>query len=259
MYEKQSRRAFPRQVAVVVLCMVLAFVVVQLVDPVVRHIVNGTSSGAGAGIDHTTPLPPALALRYGLLVSLVVGLAAALSLWGRRPTTEAWAAGSRGEEDLGRRLERLAGSGRSLCVVHDRRLPGRGGANIDHLVVAPSGVHVIDAKRWSGGAEIRGGRRGPRLVAGGRDQTAKVARSMASQVAAVAGVLRQQGWTAVPVHRRVVLVGRGLGWLAGPGVVEGIWVGSRGELAAELDRPGSLADDQVLALGRLLADHLPPA
>jgi hypothetical protein len=39
-------------------------------------------------------------------------------------------------------------------VIHDRRIPGSF-ANIDHIVAAPSGVYVIDAKDWKGQVEIR--------------------------------------------------------------------------------------------------------
>ncbi len=35
-------------------------------------------------------------------------------------------------------------------MLHDRRWPGSSSANIDHLVVGPSGVFVIDTKSWSG-------------------------------------------------------------------------------------------------------------
>lgn len=38
-------------------------------------------------------------------------------------------------------------------MLHDRRWPGSCNANIDHLVVGPSGVFVIDTKSWSG--EVR--------------------------------------------------------------------------------------------------------
>jgi len=37
---------------------------------------------------------------------------------------------------------------RRLWILHDRRIPGSR-ANIDHIVVAPSGVWIIDAKRYS--------------------------------------------------------------------------------------------------------------
>lgn len=65
-------------------------------------------------------------------------------------------AGYVGEREVCRALSALA-----LDGVHhfdDRRLAGDvvRRANIDHLVVAPSGVYVVDAKNWSGRIAVRG-------------------------------------------------------------------------------------------------------
>ena len=56
------------------------------------------------------------------------------------------------------RLEKLLG-GTGVRLLHDRRVPGHGQANIDHIAVGPGGVTVIDAKTrrgkirrdWEGG------------------------------------------------------------------------------------------------------------
>lgn len=40
-------------------------------------------------------------------------------------------------------------------VFHDVRWPGRKLANVDHVVVGPGGVFVIDSKNWSGRVEVR--------------------------------------------------------------------------------------------------------
>ncbi|MCY7288237.1 MAG: NERD domain-containing protein [Cryobacterium sp.] len=56
-------------------------------------------------------------------------------------STRAWAVGARGEEVLGQRLDKIAGPG--VHVLHDRRIPGTR-VNIDHIVVGPTGVLVID-------------------------------------------------------------------------------------------------------------------
>ena len=58
-----------------------------------------------------------------------------------RPTS--WQQGAAGEEAVGRRFERLIREG--FAVLHDRRKPGSRW-NIDHIVVGPQGVYVIDAK-----------------------------------------------------------------------------------------------------------------
>ena len=40
-------------------------------------------------------------------------------------------------------------------VLHDLRWPGRRFANVDHVVIGPPGVFVIDSKNWSGQITVR--------------------------------------------------------------------------------------------------------
>jgi len=42
-------------------------------------------------------------------------------------------------------------------VLHDVPWPGRPRTTIDHVVVGPAGVFVVDAKNWSGKVVVRGG------------------------------------------------------------------------------------------------------
>lgn len=102
------------------------------------------------------------------------GVAVALST--EKQSTKAWSTGAVGEERVGAVLDRLASESRH--VLHDRRIPGSR-ANIDHLVVGPSGVWVIDAKRYAGKPErrVEGGFLRPRvekLFVKGRDKTSLV-------------------------------------------------------------------------------------
>lgn len=60
-------------------------------------------------------------------------------------STKAWSVGAEGERIVSEMLASIAGN--LLRVLHDRRIP-RTRANIDHLVVAPTGVFVVDAKRY---------------------------------------------------------------------------------------------------------------
>lgn len=99
------------------------------------------------------------------------GLAVALS--DERQSTKAWDRGAVAEERLGARLDALAAYG--LAVFHDRRIPGSM-ANIDHIVISPGGIWVIDAKRYKGRPELKieGGIFRPRvekLLVSGRDCT----------------------------------------------------------------------------------------
>ena len=56
-------------------------------------------------------------------------------------TTRAWKIGSAGEAKLAAGLEGVEG----VTVLHDRRVPATRG-NIDHIVIGPAGVFVVDAK-----------------------------------------------------------------------------------------------------------------
>jgi len=62
---------------------------------------------------------------------------------------EAWRVGAAGERTVARRLGRTRG----VIVLSDRAWPGRR-ANLDHVVVAPSGVFVIDTKAYGGRVEL---------------------------------------------------------------------------------------------------------
>ena len=94
---------------------------------------------------------------------------------------QAWERGARGEELAAAALTKHVTP--EVTLLHDRRIPGRG--NIDHIAIAPSGVWVIDTKRYRGRVSIQRrliGRR--RLMIAGRDQT-KLIDGLERQVAAV--------------------------------------------------------------------------
>lgn len=119
-----------------------------------------------------------------------------LALTDEPQSTRAWARGARGEEKLAEALADLPG----IQVLHDRRVPGTPG-NIDHLVVAPAGVFVVDAKRYQGTIRIRdrGGlfRTDLRLHVGDHD-CSKLADNMGWQVATVERVLGSAGLEVMP-------------------------------------------------------------
>jgi hypothetical protein len=91
---------------------------------------------------------PGLPLYARLVVSVVTMGAA----WWRvrfrpSPETRAWQRGAAGERHVARLLEPLVEHG--WGVHHDLRVPGSK-ANIDHVVVGPPGIFVVDAKHYSG-------------------------------------------------------------------------------------------------------------
>ena len=107
----------------------------------------------------------------------------ALALTGDPQSTRAWERGSIGEQKLAAALAGLE----DLIVLHDRRVPGTRG-NIDHILIAPAGVFVVDAKHYAGLIQIRdrGGlfNRDERLYVGSRD-CSDLATSMSWQTSAV--------------------------------------------------------------------------
>lgn len=88
----------------------------------------------------------------GLALALA-GVSLAAMAWFELPQhVLAWRRGAIGEEDTARVLARLPPS---FVVLHDRAVPGSK-ANIDHIVVGPPGVFVVETKRYSGKLTVRG-------------------------------------------------------------------------------------------------------
>jgi hypothetical protein len=88
--------------------------------------------------------PGGAALAVGMALPTMLGLCGALCAMrahGRHP--ERWRQGAAGEVATGAALASLPG--RRWAVMHDLRVPGSR-ANIDHLVIGPTGVWVIDTK-----------------------------------------------------------------------------------------------------------------
>jgi hypothetical protein len=103
--------------------------------------------GASGGI-----LGSLLAPRLSLIL---VGLAAVAVGWGLRfkpsPDAVAWRRGAAGERRTARLLDPLERHG--WAVLHDLAVPGSQ-ANIDHLVIGPGGVFVIDSKQYRGRLQL---------------------------------------------------------------------------------------------------------
>lgn len=96
-----------------------------------------------------------LSWRAGLLAAVVVAAADTIRQWRRHSPAAAWRKGARGEQKTARILRRL--ERRGYTVLHDRAIPGSQ-ANIDHLVIGPSGVWVVDSKAWHRNTRISGAR-----------------------------------------------------------------------------------------------------
>jgi hypothetical protein len=170
------------------------------------------------------------------------GLAVALS--SERQSTRAWSTGALGEERVGGVLNVLQSE--RLAVLHDRRIPGSR-ANIDHLVVNPGGVWVVDAKRYKGKPErrVEGGLFRPRvelLYVGGRNKTTLV-EGVQWQVEKVQDALGD-----VPVGGILCFVDAEWGLLDGPFSVDGVEVTWPKKLASRVATgPTGSVDVQAVA------------
>ncbi len=181
---------------------------------------------------------------------------------GPKQSTHAWAKGAAGEARLGAFLEReLAGD---AILLHDRRIPG-GRSNIDHIAIGPSGVWVIDAKRYTGRVEKRdvGGwfKTDIRVYVGGRDQT-QLVHAMPRQVEAARDALASvPAFADIPVRAAVCFTSSdwGLLNLGKPFTIGDVLVTYPGGLRDALRLPVALDHDTIGRIAARLAAELAPA
>ena len=133
-----------------------------------------------------------------------------------------------------------------LFVLHDRRRPGTA-ANIDHLVVAPSGVWVIDAKRYSGLVTKtdrgRWFKADVRLTVGGHDRT-KLIEGVHKQVSDVQRIVDSAPGPSVPVHGALCFIDAEFRLFAKPFTIDGVVITWGKALRQRLGTAGNL-DESV--------------
>jgi hypothetical protein len=80
---------------------------------------------------------------------------AAVAAWRVRPDSDPdrWARGAAGEAATADLLTHLP---RRFVVLHDRQIPGAR-ANVDHLVIGPTGVWLVDSKSYRARLRVRRG------------------------------------------------------------------------------------------------------
>jgi Nuclease-related domain len=194
--------------------------------------------------------------RWGRLAPLV-GV-----VQGPKQTTTAWAKGATGEQRLAAYLEKELGD--TAALIHDRRIPGRK-ANIDHLIVGPSGVWVVDAKRYTGRVERRDVsglfRSDLRVYVGGRDQT-KLILKMPPQADAVRAALAAvPAYADTPVHTAICFTSSdwGLLNLGKPFLIDDVLITYPGALPDRIRTPQTLSPDRISRIAARLAADLPRA
>jgi hypothetical protein len=172
-------------------------------------------------------------------------------------STKAWRVGAVGEEKLARALSGIAG----IRTLHDRSVPGTRG-NIDHIIIAPAGVFVVDAKNYEGLIAVRdrGGlfQTDLRLFVGRRD-CSKLADNMDWQCNAVTRVIQRLALVAQPPVTGVLCFVDGE-WplLMAPESYKGVRLEGTRSIRKLIISKQSLDPDAIALLAQAIAAALPP-
>jgi hypothetical protein len=189
--------------------------------------------GVGGGV-----LGSLLAPRLGLVVA---ALAAAATGWGLRfrPSSDAvaWQQGAAGERRTARLLDPLERQG--WAVLHDLAVPGSR-ANLDHLVIGPGGVFMVDSKHYRGRLRLDGSGR----LWHGRYPLAPTLRAVSFEADRAAQVLVDPDVVVVPI---VAVHGAPVPW--GKVVMNGVPVVAARRLPSMLrELPAVLGPERVAAV-----------
>jgi Nuclease-related domain len=189
--------------------------------------------GVGGGV-----LGNLLASRLGLVLSGLVTAAAAWALRFRpSPDAVAWRRGAAGERRTARLLSPLERHG--WVVLHDLAVPGSS-ANLDHLVIGPGGVFVIDSKHYRGRLQLDSSGR----LRHGRYPLAPALRAVDFEADQAAQVLPDPDVVVVPI---VAVHGAQVPW--GKVVMNGVPVVAAGRLPSMLRAlPAVLGPERVAAV-----------
>jgi len=236
--------------------MVLAAAVAYAgVELAVGELTRAWHAGFGLGhVSHSASFARRPLVSPGLeqLLAVAAALGAAFVLgeaaFSKRRTTEAWRRGALGEQATARFLEPLEAAG--YVVLHDRRIPGSR-ANIDHVVVGPSGVWVIESKNWSGKVSIKGSR----LLRNGRNE-ARALEEANREAEVVRAVLREE---QLPVRPVLCIHGAAIdvGWFSSSRV-DGVRICSGRRLRKLIEGERSvLGSDRVRRIADCLEVALP--
>lgn len=165
-----------------------------------------------------------------------------------------WARGASGEEHIAKFLAKYLND--EVRVLHDRRIP-RTRANIDHIAVAPSGVWVIDSKRYKGKVAISKPLFGKaKLTIAGRDRS-KLVDGLAKQVTRVEAAIAELA-PDVPVRGALCFVDADLPML-GKLSFNGYPLLYPKALAKRINQSGPVDAEKVRALAAAVAQQFPSA
>ena len=172
-----------------------------------------------------------------------------------------WIKGAAGEYLMDQSLHKHVN--KDAIILTDRRVPGTK-SNIDHIVIAPSGVWIIDSKNWKGKIEYKAESMmsvNTRLYVGGRDRTSET-ESIYGLVIPVAQVI---GDRSVPIHPALVFIDGDWSLASLPRMLANkpyqhlsVWITPPRTLAKLINEPGPLDADSVKRVGNKLDEALVP-
>jgi hypothetical protein len=170
-----------------------------------------------------------------------------------RSSAGAWEAGALGERRVAQALSALAPE---WLVLHDRLLiPGRAETNLDHVVVGPAGVFLIDSKNWAGTISEHQGSVFKRTSGPGGDRRHTPLDRQFDGVFAMATEMARR--TQVGVTVVIALSGRRAEQFGEPRLMRNVWVVPVGKLAGWLQSRPPAGIPDLSRLGVLVRTEFP--
>ena len=154
----------------------------------------------------------------------------------------AWGIGAEGERVTQRELAKLADG---YEVINDRQIPGERG-NIDHLVIGPGGVWVVESKRMVGKLTIRD----DEVYVRGR-KTGMVDQVL-HQVEVLESLLQDAGLSEIPIRPILFVQKADASFFRSRPLGVPIVLGGRGLRRAITSVVGVLSSDEVQEVSRVL-------
>lgn len=172
-----------------------------------------------------------------------------------------WTKGAAGEYLMDLSLHKHVNDG--AVILTDRQLPGTK-SNIDHIVIAPSGVWIIDAKTWRGKIEYKSTSffgMEKRLFVGGKDRTSAV-EAIFNLVIPVAQVI---GDKSIPIKPALVFIDGDWSDASTARIATSkpyqhltVWISWPKAIWKKINEPGPLDAESITYIGALLSANLRP-
>lgn len=174
---------------------------------------------AGYLLRAALPAPEITTPQAGILFVTLAGILALFILWSSR-RLQSFLKGAEGEEVVARALSCLPAG---HTVFNDIHL-NQSNTNCDHVVVAPSGIFVIETKNWSGDITFKDGQ----VICNGNIPSRPPLNQVKNATACLMDHLHQSGCPDAPMHPVLCFAGSQLP--DGPHNISGVQVCTETEL-----------------------------